>query len=405
MTKEQIQLKLLNSVDYFHTAAGKFETLYVHDDNSESTSVVEYKVSIKNKIGGYDKGTDIYPDNKGRRTHEAIFNDQKVWLLRDDSIIGKIFQEHDHECTPDQGTLTINDVFMTNEAGVIETRLRERPPVGDAGLTLFPYEMVAIYTRDNDRWKIEKQNEEVLGHNTIVLTGKPDKKAVRGMRAETFRFWADKDSGVLVKYETYDINGNITSYLHPESLHINIPIDTKEFIPKLEGYKKLAKRGMEYKDPREKDIKVLAIADDEATKNVLNILKKHIPFFYEFTNRDLQLFSASYEKYIDDKHGYVSYSYKKDPDEVGSGTKLLFTRCYDKDTVVRSWGEFDTEKGDRIDQFKINDIEWESFKIHDNKDTHFIGRKGDYIYEIVSQNISYEEVRLLLKSFNLAFLN
>ena len=46
----------------------------------------------------------------------------------------------------------------------------------------------------------------------------------------------DKDTGILIKSETYDQHGELTSYVHPERLEVNISIDPQEFIPDLEGY-------------------------------------------------------------------------------------------------------------------------------------------------------------------------
>ncbi|MER2009761.1 MAG: hypothetical protein ABS939_20180, partial [Psychrobacillus sp.] len=45
MTKEDVVSKLLNTVDYFYTAAGKFEDYAVYYDDSVSKSVTEYKLS------------------------------------------------------------------------------------------------------------------------------------------------------------------------------------------------------------------------------------------------------------------------------------------------------------------------------------------------------------------------
>ncbi len=47
MTKKDVVAKLLNTVDYFHTAAGKFEEYSLFYDDSVSTSIIEYKLSLK----------------------------------------------------------------------------------------------------------------------------------------------------------------------------------------------------------------------------------------------------------------------------------------------------------------------------------------------------------------------
>jgi outer membrane lipoprotein-sorting protein len=91
--------------------------------------------------------------------------------------------------------------------------------------------MISKYTKNFDRWNIEKQNEKLLGHNTIVLKSL-DSTTAGKFKADSFRFWVDKDPGILVKYEDY-WKGKVTSYLYPKSLKVNVPIDLKEFGPKL----------------------------------------------------------------------------------------------------------------------------------------------------------------------------
>ncbi|MDO6658792.1 hypothetical protein Q4550_23315, partial [Anaerobacillus sp. 1_MG-2023] len=111
------------------------------------------------------------------------------------------------------------------------------------------------------------------------------------------------------------------------------------------------------------------------------------------------LYSASYEKYKDYKQAYLTYSYKKDEDEDGSGSKLLYVRQYHKDAVVRSIGDFDTGAKDKLEEFDLNGIHWVSYKLNNIPESHFIGKSDDYKYEIVTQDISAEVTKRLLASF------
>ena len=78
---------------------------------------------------------------------------------------------------------------------------------------------------------------------------------------------------------------------------------------------------------------------------------------------------------------------------------MLYVRTYHKDSVVRSIGDFNTEKGEKIDTFTLNEIEWEVFEIKNTSAVHFIGSSGEYMYEVVTQGISFEESKNLLESF------
>jgi hypothetical protein len=406
MTKEDVVLKMLNTVDYFHTAAGKFEYFQLYDDQSASIYTVEYKHSIKKRIGGYEKNINYHDKalmGYEESVNEIIYDDQKIWMKESE---GKTYHVSDYQQPPRKDKVTPEEAFSIDLRKLYDSseRFRERLPAGGAGISLFPYEIAAGYLRNTDQWDIEKQNEEVLGHNTIVLYGKIEENQLSRMKAETatFRFWVDKDTGILVKYQEYNNNGDLTSYMQPTQLEVNIPVDTKDFVPHLEDYQKYEPLpDMFERDPKEKEIKVVDHADTykEDIEAVMEILRKDAPFMYEFTHSDLKLFSASYERYQDYNHAYQVYSYKKDSTELGSGHRLLYVRAYHKDSIIRSTDEFIREKGERLEEFKSNDIKWESYEIKNTPEFHFIGKKGNYKYEVVSQDITYQETKDLLGTF------
>lgn len=405
MEKEDVLIKLLNTVDYFQSASGKFETYDKYYDNSTSNANIDYKISLKNVIGGYEKIINI-PDEKvvgaQTTTQEMFYDDKKIWRIDNTE---KTYHASDYEFEPSKGIVKPENVFSIpiNKIYDSEDKFRERPPSGASGISLFPYEMVAKYLRYNKLWEIEKQNEELLGHNTIVLHGSIDKSNVEIMQPEmkSFRFWVDKDTGILLKYEFYNEQEEIVSYLHPESLTVNAAIDSKQFIPDLDNYNPIQEQERLYKDSREKDIEVIEHADtiDEEVKAVLNTLRSKIPFLFEFSSPELKIFSASMERYKEYNQAYLTYSYKKEGNELGSGSRLIYVRAYHKDAVVNSLGDFNTDKGEELDTFTINGIKWSVFEINNTPNAHFVGSSGDYKYELVTQEVSINDVKQILKNF------
>jgi hypothetical protein len=202
MSKEEILTKMLNTVDHFETAKGEFELYYA---NSDTKMNVEYELSIREKSGGLVKTT--VNVNGEITTRPFSYKD--------------VYRE-----TP---PLKIEDTFQINEEGDQVTDIRWSPPIQEAENSLFPYEIASNYTRNLSLWEIEKQNEELLGHNTLVIKGVLNNYASNKSQSNTFRFWVDKESGVLVKYETYNSNGEVVDYLYPVKLEINVPIDTQKF--------------------------------------------------------------------------------------------------------------------------------------------------------------------------------
>lgn len=231
MTKEEILTKMINSIDHFETATGEYK---IHYANIPSDSIVEYAIRLKHKPGGFAKRTNTI-NGKDEVSFE-YYQDGSVWQLNEETKT--YMQMSVSEGRGSAQTLTIEDAFLVDNEGTNVTNYRERPPIAAANETLFPYEIASNYTRDLTSWEIEKQNEELLGHNTLVIKGVLNSYASKKGQANTFRFWVDKDSGILVKYETYNASGEVVDYLHPIKLEINVPIDDSKFTPDLDGYKK-----------------------------------------------------------------------------------------------------------------------------------------------------------------------
>lgn len=402
MSKEDIINKLLNSVDNFESASGKFESYNKYFDNSTSNFTVEYKISLKKLIGGYEKTINI-PDERVTgaeiTTNEIFYNNQSIWNIDNERMT---YVKNDYEIEPKRDSVKSEDVFSIpiNKIYDSKEKFRERP-IGNSGASLFYYEMIAKYLRFNNLWEIEKQNEELLGHNTMVLYGTIDKSIVNSMQPDenSFRFWVDKDTGILLKYEIYNVKGEIISYLHPESLSVNVPIDLNQFIPNLDNYNERKIESPSFKDPREKDIEVIEHADAivEEVEAVLNTLRSKVPFLYEFSNPKLQIFSASLEKYKEYNQAYLTYTYKKDGNESG----YIYVRAYHKESVVSSLRDFNKEKGNELDAFTSNGINWRMFEIKNEPNAYVIGTSGEYMYEVFSQGaISIEETKSLLESFS-----
>lgn len=244
MTKEDVVSKLLNSIDYFHSAVGKFEEHKISQDGSTRTLGVTYKVSTKKKVGGYEKIIALDDNTTGIKndTQEYFYNNRKSWLKYTTLYGQKVYTVSETKQKSKRDVVTPEQAFSIDlkYPPISYNKLRERPSFGSSSMSLFAYEKAASYLRNMEHWEIEKQNEALLGHNTIVLAGKMDETVTNSENlkgtTEAFRFWVDKDTGILVKSETYDQNGELTSYVHPERLEVNVSIDPQEFIPDLEGY-------------------------------------------------------------------------------------------------------------------------------------------------------------------------
>lgn len=226
MTKEEILTKMINTVDNFKTAKGEFK---LHYNGTPEYSLIDYKIRLGSNPGGYSKTTNF--ENGTEKKSYGYFKDGIMWTINGDT---GIYYEDKYLERPSSVTLSIKDAFTVDNEGNNVTMYRERPPIsGEVNESLFNYEIASNYTRNLNTWEIEKQNEKLLGHNTLVIKGTKINQNIW-----SFRFWVDKDTGIIVKYETYNSAGNVLDYLYPTKLEINVPVDSKDLKPNLEGFKK-----------------------------------------------------------------------------------------------------------------------------------------------------------------------
>lgn len=408
MTKEQILHKLFNSVDYFETAAGKFEVYERYYDGTSSKETVEYKMSNKDVIGGYEKVIS-HPDPENphtkQTTQETYYNSHKKWNLKWDL---KEFSTKDYELEEKRPVVEADDIFNIDPDDIFEFEsrkmYRESPPSMIAFRSLFNYTFAAKFLRDENEWTIEKQNEELLGHNTLLISGTLDDSLVNIMQPEEkdFRIWIDKDTGIIVKKEVYNETGELVSYLHPSSLVVNETYQEDEFNPDLKGYQE-DRRWLTPppQDKRESELEVIEHADTKLSevKEVMEIQSETMPLFFEFDDPKITPFSASIEKYEEDYQAFVVYSYDKPEKEIGSGSRLLYTRIYPKDTYLRKTGDFDRPLGDIIETLKVNGIQWRIYEVKGTDDVHVKGESGEHILELVTHEVSFDETKRLLSTF------
>ncbi|TYR74395.1 hypothetical protein FZC79_15035 [Rossellomorea vietnamensis] len=408
MTKEEILHKLFNSVDYFETAAGKFEVYERYYDGSSSKETVEYKMSNKGVIGGYEKIIN-HPDPENpqtkQTTQETYYNSNQLWHLKWDL---NQYSTKDYEPEEKRPVVKAEDIFNMDPDDIFEfdsrKMYRESPPSLIAFSSLFNYTFVAKFLRYENEWTIEKQNEELLGHNTLVIYGRLDDSLVNIMQPEEkdFRIWIDKDTGIIVKREVYNEAGELVSYLHPSNLVINETYLTDEFEPELEEYQE-ERRWLNPppQDKRESELEVIEHADTKLSKvkEVMVDQRETMPLFFEFANSKITPFSASIEKYQEDYQAFVVYSYDKPETEQGSGSRLLYTRIYPKDTYLRKTGDFDRPLGDEIEALKVNGIQWRIYKVQGTDDVHVKGELDEHILELVTHDVSFDETKRLLSTF------
>ncbi|MFT9493791.1 hypothetical protein, partial [Anaerosolibacter sp.] len=93
--------------------------------------------------------------------------------------------------------------------------------------------------------------------------------------------------------------------------------------------------------------------------------------------------------------------YVLDPDNDHNSSQMLSVRVHHKDSYIRKIGDFEIVGDTNVSPFQLNDIKWKGTSLQETDGVwvHLSGQKGDYIYDVVSQNISLDETKDFLKGF------
>ncbi|MEH7356796.1 hypothetical protein V7150_25130 [Neobacillus drentensis] len=202
MTKEDVLKKMLTSKENFKSAKGRFEQY----NRSLGQWEVEYQI-INN--GENSKGYSRIYKPIEVPFESTYFNKDTLWSVNE--------KERTYDSILNIGNSTLEEL------------------VGLAKDSLFPSEMVNLFMGDSSNWDIEKQNAEINGHNTILIKGKLNGNSSTVLESSWYRLWIDKDTGILVQYETYRDDNAIINYLYTKELRINDPIREDSLKPSLKG--------------------------------------------------------------------------------------------------------------------------------------------------------------------------
>jgi hypothetical protein len=212
--KEDIQTKMLNSIDYFDRVAGNF---VYHSDSAGYEYQVNYDIQTKkNNYASYVK---MVSDNDNREVSYDGKNDLKNLINQ-----YKLAREINVEQSKDESAYYKNDKpknrFGRAQDGKKLYNYRQDPAHMDmAALSLFPQDF-ALGFLEGDNWNITSANETLANRNVVVISGNLNDYYQEKHHAKTFKLWVDKDTGILVQMEEYNEDGKAVEYLRTESLTV-----------------------------------------------------------------------------------------------------------------------------------------------------------------------------------------
>ena len=225
-TQEGLFNRMLNSPDYFDTAAVCFDLLEPHMTESKTVSCEvnfvtgeSYEsvepVSSAVKVERGLPSVELYSNGEEVTTYD---NMEKTYYMR------PAFDRLSEEEELGKNALRVYVNQADEESGTPTYVYRQDPTntVMGGSYCLFPQGLAFGYLTDFSLWEITGSTE-YLGRECLELSGTTTASYAEKMDAETFTMCVDKATGILLKYEAKDKDGAVTSGMNVKEISVDSP--------------------------------------------------------------------------------------------------------------------------------------------------------------------------------------
>lgn len=228
ITKDELHNKMGNSIDYFDSAEGSF----IRTDNNlpDGGYKVEYKIRMKEDPASYQKV--IY--NSGFTCEMVFDGDSMTQLNENDKTYarGKVEKGIVKPVSSE-----MKERYSTNEKGETVYMYKYDPSLMTyAKESLFNQESILGMLEDYNKWAIIG-TEKYQGFDVYIIDGKFNNDYAKRYNSTRFKWWVEKNTGILLKEEWYNKSGDVVAKLETISLKLNTNINDTEFAKDIIGYK------------------------------------------------------------------------------------------------------------------------------------------------------------------------
>lgn len=224
--KMELQLKMYNSVLFYETVQGQYqETDYLREQKEQ----VKFKINEGDTPGGtvqININDNIYIEEKSNGDKRIVYEDSPEGeiVTEDKRTMVEKFTQNLFEKWE-----TLKDAYVIMNDGIPGYNYRKRPSyIHYSSFITFP-QVPAHYLRVLENWEI-KEEGTLLGRKVKVIEGKFDQNSKEKFRSETFKMWVDTESGVLLKFISYDKNGKLTKEVQVNEIKFNEDLNVGDFL-------------------------------------------------------------------------------------------------------------------------------------------------------------------------------
>lgn len=225
-TQESIFNRMLNSPDYFDTAAVCFDLLEPHMTESKTVSCEV------NFVTG-ESHESVAPGSAELQAEQALpdlesFSDgEEVATYRNTErtyYTKPAFQRisAEEELGEDVVRVYVDPADQENGTPTYVYRQDPTNTFLSGSYCLFPQGLAFGYLTDFSLWEITGSTE-YLGRECLELSGTTTASCAEKMDAETFTMCVDKATGILLMYEAKDKDGAVTSDMNVKEISVDSP--------------------------------------------------------------------------------------------------------------------------------------------------------------------------------------
>ncbi|MEG2656909.1 MAG: hypothetical protein RSA29_14535 [Clostridium sp.] len=240
--KELIHYKILNSIDFFSSVEGQFNTFNIFF----SDATVTYAIDIKNKkshVTTNEEGKDLdytYNNGKAVELNNLEKNYREIKCNYNENALSNINAQRNNITEKDDITanIQIKDLNRLKPrqrydfTGVLLGRSYEL--FSGTGISILSQGIMVCSMNDYSKWDIEGE-ETFLDRVCTKISGNLNVIDKRS-KSEKFIAWVDTETGVVVKYYEEDGNGKQTSGFETIYIKYNNALDENLFTLDFDKY-------------------------------------------------------------------------------------------------------------------------------------------------------------------------
>lgn len=246
ITKNDYYKKVLNSVDYYNYASGRITTNMLNG----TEEIIEYNVNMEDcsayqKVTGRDFNEEVFVEKSQIHTidnfHRVINSGKMIAYtksdeaddysaLRDSDTKDRITYTTFEQMESGNPDACVEKKDISDESKLIPVyhyRLNVTNLQYASTVSLFPQEMAFGLLSKEDLWDISDKTI-YLGRTCTVLRGITEKEYGSKLNIEQFVMTVDDKTGIILSFEGYDKNGNVSNYTRTTDINFE-KIEIKKF--------------------------------------------------------------------------------------------------------------------------------------------------------------------------------